>query len=635
MVTRIPPNFTDIQTARSMSRGVVNVIGVVIDSLPPARSQGTSWISTFTLKASDFGDEYLTGLKIRYFHDVDRYLPSPKVGDVVLLRHINLDLYNGKTIGLSRSSRVTPWVVFEARPTQRSTLSTVLCPGERPPSAAETKYAGYLVGLYRGDGSRPSIAPASPAINVERSVSMPSSIQPTTRKADKFRLVKDAEYGSFSDIVGQVVKTFSEYEKLLLYVTDYTQNKNLFDYSFDNDGRDGDEFDYSSRSKRKWPGPYGRMTIQVTLWEPHSNFARDNIKEDDFVLLRNVHIKPGRSSGVMEGALHTDRQFHAKVGVSLLDVNEGDERLKGLVRRKLEYWRKLKGRLAIEDGKRQLSDGEGSGKKTKKNKRQRKNKPQRVNNQAEATTTSVRPKRDELNPHVRSNYLATPTRTVEQILQNESHWNVGPGGIQYRMPFQNLKYRASVRVVDFFPPNLEDFAVPYNPEYAMLRDTVDGSDLSDSDEEPIIGQQIWEWRFCLLVEDGGPGIHHPPGQRRQRLKLFVTGPDAVFLLSIDPVNLRKNPDVLASLREKLFILWGDLEERKNSNSEMFNPNDTAAINAKPFTCCIKEYGVRVAFDCADENDENDDADENDENHQETSNSFCWERRFRMFDTRVM
>lgn len=107
--------------------------------------------------------------------------------------------------------------------------------------------------------------------------------------------------------------------------------------------------------------------------------------------------------------------------------------------------------------------------------------------------------------------------------------NSGPEGVEYRLPFQNLRYKASVRVVDFFPPRLEDFAVAYNPEYAMLSD-------AESDEDSSMGQQRWEWRFCLLVEDGGPNARYKKGENRDRLKLFVAGQDAVFLLGIDAVK---------------------------------------------------------------------------------------------------
>ena len=108
-----------------------------------------------------------------------------------------------------------------------------------------------------------------------------------------------------------------------------------------------------------------------------------------------------------------------------------------------------------------------------------------------------------------------------------------PGGEQYRLPFQNLRYRSSVRVVDYFPHNLEDFAVESNPDQAMLTGGGETSSSEESDQD----LKRWEWRFCLLVEDGGPGA--PPlsrGQKRDRMQLFVTDPDSIFLLRMDAVK---------------------------------------------------------------------------------------------------
>lgn len=130
---------------------------------------------------------------------------------------------------------------------------------------------------------------------------------------------------------------------------------------------------------------------------------------------------------------------------------------------------------------------------------------------------------------------AIPCRSLADILANESHNNALPGGVEYRLPFQNLCYRATVRVVDFFPPKLEDFAVPYNPEYAMLSGSE--SDEEDEDGDTMMNgryrRRLWEWRFCLLVENGTPP---PRGQPRERVKLFVSGPDAEFLLKLTAVK---------------------------------------------------------------------------------------------------
>lgn len=219
-----------------------------------------------------------------------------------------------------------------------------------------------------------------------------------------------------------------------------------------------------------------------------------------------------------------------------------------------------------------------------------------------------------------------------------------PGGGSFRLPFQNLKYRTIARVVDFFPPNLEDFAVLVDP-----RDLADTSDEEMGDDDNDLAAQgnnlVWEWRFCLLLEDPNPP---PPGQPREYMRCFVSGQDAEYFLKLDATeyvtgsslqnrvqvlieethhSLRKNPQTLEQLRERLFILWGDLEERKRAapdgQLDLTQPQNTPS--QRPFTCCIKEYGVPC--DCLEEGDGKESG-----HHEE--GCLRWQRRFAMFGTTI-
>ncbi|KAI9870419.1 MAG: hypothetical protein M1830_004277 [Pleopsidium flavum] len=130
-----------------------------------------------------------------------------------------------------------------------------------------------------------------------------------------------------------------------------------------------------------------------------------------------------------------------------------------------------------------------------------------------------------------------------------------------------------------------------------------------------------------------------------RLKVLIAEQDAVMLLKMDAENLRENSMALASLREKLFILWGDLEERKAAEASALKPRDpnkgqtistldsrktsakASTPVAKPFVCCLKEYGVRTRLvKSVNSDDSNDEAEEDGKG---------WERRFRMFGTVIM
>ncbi len=167
------------------------------------------------------------------------------------------------------------------------------------------------------------------------------------RRTPKFSLIKHIEDYKFYDLVGLVVKTYpSNNGTLEIYITDFTTNGQLFHYVAPLDseesmgvGQEGDGYNYLAEKRQKqWPGPYGKMTLQVTMWHPHSEWTRSNVKEGDFVLLRNVQIKTSFSSR-LEGALREDRQFPTRVHVEVLGRKDDD--VKAIKHRQQEYWAKL------------------------------------------------------------------------------------------------------------------------------------------------------------------------------------------------------------------------------------------------------------------------------------------------------
>ena len=90
-MARIPRNFISVDAAKSRKFQPLNVIGVVVDLLPPRQSGGSSIGVTFTIKDCDFSGDAWRGLKVRFFRDRQADLPSPSLGDVVLLRMIQVD----------------------------------------------------------------------------------------------------------------------------------------------------------------------------------------------------------------------------------------------------------------------------------------------------------------------------------------------------------------------------------------------------------------------------------------------------------------------------------------------------------------------------------------------------------------
>jgi hypothetical protein len=420
-------------------------------------------------------------------------------------------------------------------------ISPICGPVPFEPSYSEKSYALSLIDKSSNFKSFRITSSEKTAPPTLRSVKSVVSA-PQSKANQRFSLIKDVEERTFVDLTGEVVKIFTnDSEKVALYLTDYTTNEGLHNYTIAvNNAREGDQYAYLPRSKRQWQGPAGRMTLQITLWEPHASFAREQLKEGSFVRLRNVHIKRSRIEGTpLEGAMHCDRQNPDEMNIRLIDA-ENDQRGRELLRRRKEYWER-------DPRKRKAGDMEETSSRRSKSQKSQ-NKTARAKKEEGQTSLSLS-KKYEINKN--SKYVLVQTTTtepnqcpetvqasnpsirctsLEDILDGEFHENVSPNQIEYRIPFQNVCYRATVRVVDFFPPKLEDFAVPEGSDHeprpdAELDETLNSHSSNSS------GRTIrWLWRFCLLVENVPPPTH---GKSRERMKLFVSGADAEYLLKLD------------------------------------------------------------------------------------------------------
>ncbi|KAK0635380.1 hypothetical protein B0T17DRAFT_516123 [Bombardia bombarda] len=213
----------------------------------------------------------------------------------------------------------------------------------------------------------------------------------------------------------------------------------------------------------------------------------------------------------------------------------------------------------------------------------------------------------------------TPIKFIGNMLETVYYNTTIEGhSVELPCPFTCANYMASVRVVDFNPRSLEDFAISRKvTDFACLSDnesdTEDPSgDGSDDDDAAGAGvRRVWEWRFELQLEDATA----PPGKKKKRLWVVVDNPEAQCLTDLDAVDLRRNAQVLAQLRERLFTLWGNLEEvktaeeaaakRRRLRDKPLDSDDEAektqaaaaadsdAVSNKPFLCCIKQFGVRA------------------------------------------
>lgn len=648
----LPANFIYLQNALTAEKGKeqYNVIGVCVDFLPAVKSGGTDYTIKFTLHDQSW--ETGLGMVIRFFNKNVTVLPDIRdQGDVVILRNVKTFEFNGTITAVSNSA--SSWVVLPYAQLEQMNSSEDLKTHARRlpmdpslhqhqgalPNPDELLYAKWIARQECASAWRP--LPPATALQVSQIMSS-SGGRPPPRQT-KFRWIEELDLPDvrghiFVDLLGEVRRKYSPNNSTVeLYLTDYTSHEGLYDYRYDDnsDSRDGDPFGYIESTSAKWPGPWGRMTINVTLWDTQAEYATSNVNEGNFVYLRNVQIKMDKSGSRLEGQCRQDRAYPTKINIEIKRAREDKEngQLKELLSRKLKYEEKASAenlrfsRHAQTALKRPREGGnepagESKNKKTRGRNR-RKQKPKFESQQGEENSAAVH---DEVtlkpNTNVRCNYPDVACKTIEDILDSGTLERKTANNKTFWLPFQNCTYKAKVRVVDFFPDNIADFAAPRRiTDYDILSD-VENDGSSDVEVMPADGDEVkWEWRFFLLVEDA----RSPSDDQEQRaqMELLVAENDGEFLLKMDACDLRdkENAQHLATLKEKLFLLWGDLQEKKEESSTQ----DSLAIkpNACPFECLIKEYGVAARRTCEGQGE-----------GEVAKDSLRYDRMFRLFGTTI-
>jgi len=625
----IPPNFISLDEAvRRVGTGPefksYNVIGVCVDILEPTLSAKGDYMITFTLH-DPWWISQGPGMKFRFFNKVENKLPTIRnQGDLVILRNVKTINNYGKLVGISNFD--TNWLVLpSAEPDTLQTSADVeakaIWYGKSDatsrcqtalPNDAELKYAKYIA--QNEDPSGWSRLMGTTRIQVEN-IMRSSGGQPPPREK-KFRLMEQLSLPSHTqrtwiEMLGEVRKIYSSDSRMEIEVTDYTSHFDLYDHQYDNGriGRDGDQFGYLDdlNQSKSWPGPWGKMALSVVLWEPHCSEAKKSVTEGTFVYLRNLEIRRDKNGLKLEGHCRTDNFNSTSINFEVRKPKEDDEDLKALLLRKRNYEAQAKAenkhffRHPQDANKRKVKEVDEVEDTHKSKKAKSRNREKKKKNK---TATAAQPEGNakgaedkaliKPNVNVRCNNFDVPVKPVVDILDPDILERKTPQGNPYRLPFQNCKYKSHVRVVDFFPDNIEDFAVPrITSEYDVLGD--DGDDREDDSEIDLTQENadnvLWAWRFFLLVEDAR--LPPNPDGRPTQMELLVADSDGDFLLKMEACDLRdkKNAQVLAQVKEKLFHLWGDLQERKEESATV--EALAAKPSARPFECLIKEYGVPV------------------------------------------
>ncbi|RFN45978.1 protection of telomeres protein 1 [Fusarium flagelliforme] len=658
------PNYTpcrDILEGKTRRKTTVNVAGIVVDCRAPMPTQGSDWKCQIRFYDSSIEDG--DSISINIFRPKDEF-PKVGCGDVILVRSARVQEYG------SEMSLITHWStkisVYEASkiPKPPGNASAALYPRnsskDTPPDSKENDFVSRM--YHTIDRGRIPIQEDFEAM-----------VMTSANVKDKFRLLKDVQDGQFCDIVAQIVRPpFDAADKITLWVSDYTENAAFYNFSIGADaaslGRDGDPWGYldkftTAANTTDWPGPFGKRSMQITCWEPYATVIREeNMRLLTWIDARNIQIKMSRNGANLEGYLREDRgALGTKFGIHEVDLTVDPENInhhaKAALQRKREYERLRKEQLkdikeASKAGEKRKKGVETNGKSKKDNARSRRdakrkkgaNRQGQGDEQAEDDTTLVA----DLNTRVKcENEDKAVSRLAEitSIVQHET--TIEGESVKLPLPFVNLNYRANVRIVDFSPPNLADFAHPKKEsEYDILSDdgeeSVSNSGSDIEDEQPsqtamgaFTQVRNWEWRFFLELEDAVDSGQ----QKKQRLWVLVDNQAAQCLTRLDASNLRQNKEALSILRERMFTLWGNLEEKKMDAQEAARKGEPPAdsddengqvggnsesgkmqLTNRPFPCCIQQYGVKVS--------------ESDPARASAGNGKRWQRMFRLFGTMI-
>ena len=613
MIATPPKGFVDLATAyKQPDETFINIIGVVVDFMQPTLTRTGQ--HTITFKLLDYrlsmAIEGAQGLSCRSFISDPERLPKVRnIGDVVLFRNIKMMTFQQARVATTHFS--TSCIVFPGTAIPDRSFAIAYVNNQKIERLGIPKDVENF-NLQEQDYIIRIKEDMKPRVNhsLDRAATRPlpqdstTELPPAKRArtsggpnsfGTKFRLIEDLRDWSFADIVGFVVKIHAAQYGCDLYITDYTANEGLRPYAAPEDDlppdRDGDTYGYSNPAPKSWPGPYGHLVMKINVKHPHAAFAAANVKEGNVVLLRNVKRRRSDTAHI-EGDMWPDFEDQNKIKISIIKDVSGPE-CQAMIKRKEKYWMTRAAKAEA---------GQAANQKKSKTAKKKERKERKAAGAGAKVINSIASGQ---NQHIRCNHHeGLSLMNIKDIQDPEfsRHFNETPAGVRYDLPFINARYCARVRVVDYHPKVLEEFAVHVDT----------GGSSSDPDAWTLEGSPKYEWAFSLLLEDATK-TGHPVNTDEHQLWAHVHHGEAQFLLGdmADPDDLQHRPELLRQLKEKLFILWGNLEEKGEGD----------VLSNKPFQCLIEEYGIEK--------------DSDDPNWQDGLDS-CqrWQRMYRMVGTTI-
>lgn len=545
------------------------------------------------------------------------------------------------------------------------------------PKESENRYVSYLYHTI-DKGAVPTQGEFSIKVDMSKNVKK------------KFSLLQDVTDNKFHDLIVRVAREpYDLGDKVTLYVSDYTENDKFFEYTRegvrDLDTR-GDVWGYTTHKSEgegdvaEWVGPYGKKAMQITVYEPHARYAREMLQTGDWVHIKNVQIKYGADGRFLEGFIREARNLAASTNyMDVLDphdLDNVDKKLRDDFKDAIRRWRDYV-KMKKADNKHLKDLEHGSSKRkhdpdcdepstqtknsAKLNAKKRRNLKRRETEKRvaeEEARVKAKAEQDraaeaqDLNTAIVCEHPDKPVTPVSSIVEHVPYeTTINSEAVTLMLPFVNRNYRANVRVVDFFPNRLEDFASSRRrtPFDALSENSDEDSDSSSGSKSEAVsrrqGDKVWEWRFALLLEDArSKKLSNPPG----RVWVTVDNLEGQYLTGLDASDLLQDKNNLTTLRERMFCLWGELEEHKHGILAMREermrqkrrrpgavPPPTASdaeddeggvagkdvdVSNTAFGCCIRQYGVKVP--------------EKDESKADAGSGNRWQRVYGLFGTKI-
>jgi hypothetical protein len=405
MPLQLPKGFIAIKDA-TQADATVSLIGILVSYDAP-RSTRKDFALDFTIQ-DDFTSGDVCGqssIGCRLFRATqDKFPKISGVGDVIIVRNFKLSLFNLRPTAIGM--RMSSMLVFPSNGIPVPELSLAYQAGsQKLPHANTGGLSPTIPEQMAVIHLKHASTSAAPQVQQHAAVSVSK-----TRTSKRDTLIKDLMLETFCNIRAQVVSIYdySMGGPVDLKVTDYTPNDLMFHHPEPDQGGD------YMVTNNGWKGPYGYLTLNVTLYGVNATWAEQNLANGDYVFIRNMKVKLSRD-GKLEGMLHEDPKYTSKVDIRRLENTTDIEQID---KRREEYEKKRENKTALQT----LQNPKNMSGKTTREKKQAKKERQRAEKQAEQEDLEKQEREWERTRGGVNANGKTSSSLLFSILNAPSHW---------------------------------------------------------------------------------------------------------------------------------------------------------------------------------------------------------------------